>query len=359
MLRPLRYLLLPFAWLYGLVVMGRNLLFDAGVLRSRRFPLPVIAVGNLAVGGTGKTPHTEYLLRLLSDYRVAMLSRGYGRRTVGFALATDSGRASDIGDEPAQMHRKFPEVVVAVDENRREGIEILMREQDHPIEVIVLDDAFQHRYVRAGMNLLLTDYHRRFTHDFLMPVGRLREPASGKIRADIIIVTKCPENLSADEAARIRKEMALQAGQKMFFTTFGYGEAYPLFPQASPVAEQCPAGKPVLLVTGIAKPAPLRRYLEQTAAIVTELAFPDHHNFTTIDLRRMSDALASLPQDAVVVTTEKDAERLVEMSGLDNRLRRCLLVQPITVRFLFGQQEEFNQNILDYVAKDTRNCAVD
>lgn len=359
MLRPLRYLFLPFAWLYGLVVMGRNLLFDAGVLRSRRFPLPVIAVGNLAVGGTGKTPHTEYLLRLLSDFRVAMLSRGYGRRTVGFALATDSGRASDIGDEPAQMHRKFPEVVVAVDENRREGIEILMREQNHPIEVIVLDDAFQHRYVRAGMNLLLTDYHRRFTHDFLMPVGRLREPASGKKRADIIIVTKCPENLSADEAARIRKEMALQAGQKMFFTTFGYGEAYPLFPQAVPVAEQCLFGKPVLLVTGIAKPAPLRRYLEQTAASVMELAFPDHHNFITIDLRRMSDALASLPQDAVVVTTEKDAERLVEMSGLDNRLRRCLLVQPITVRFLFGQQEEFNQNILDYVAKDTRNCAVD
>ncbi len=359
MLRPLRYLLLPFAWLYGLVAMGRNLLFDAGVLRSRRFPLPVIAVGNLAVGGTGKTPHTEYLLRLLSDFRVAMLSRGYGRRTVGFALATDSGRASDIGDEPAQMHRKFPEVVVAVDENRREGIEILMREQNHPIEVIVLDDAFQHRYVRAGMNLLLTDYHRRFTHDFLMPVGRLREPASGKKRADIIIVTKCPENLSADEAARIRKEMSLQAGQKMFFTTFGYGEAYPLFPQAAPVAEQCLAGKSVLLVTGIAKPAPLRRFLEQTAASVTELAFPDHHNFTTIDLRRMSDALASLPQDAVVVTTEKDAERLVEMSGLDNRLRRCLLVQPITVRFLFGQQEEFNQNILDYVAKDTRNCAVD
>ena len=359
MLRPLRYLLLPFAWLYGLVVMGRNLLFDAGVLRSRRFPLPVIAVGNLAVGGTGKTPHTEYLLRLLSDFRVAMLSRGYGRRTVGFALATDSSRASDIGDEPAQMHRKFPEVLVAVDENRREGIEILMREQNHPIEVIVLDDAFQHRYVRAGMNLLLTDYHRRFTHDFLMPVGRLREPASGKKRADIIIVTKCPENLSADEAARIRKEMTLQAGQKMFFTTFGYGEAYPLFPQAVPVAEQCLAGKSVLLVTGIAKPAPLRRYLEQTAASVTELAFPDHHNFTTIDLRRMSDALASLPHDAVVVTTEKDAERLVEMSGLDNRLRRCLLVQPITVRFLFGQQEEFNQNILDYVAKDTRNCAVD
>lgn len=359
MLRPLRYLLLPFAWLYGLVVMGRNLLFDAGVLRSRRFPLPVIAVGNLAVGGTGKTPHTEYLLRLLSDFRVAMLSRGYGRRTVGFALATDSGRASDIGDEPAQMHRKFPEVVVAVDENRREGIEILMREQNHPIEVIVLDDAFQHRYVRAGMNLLLTDYHRRFTHDFLMPVGRLREPASGKKRADIIIVTKCPENLSADEAARIRKEMALQAGQKIFFTTFGYGEAYPLFPQSASVAEQCVSGKSVLLVTGIAKPAPLRRYLEQTAASVTELAFPDHHNFTTIDLRRMSDALASLPQDAVVVTTEKDSERLVEMSGLDNRLRRCLLVQPITVRFLFGQQEEFNQNILDYVAKDTRNCAVD
>lgn len=359
MLRPLRYLLLPFAWLYGLVVMGRNLLFDAGVLRSRRFPLPIIAVGNLAVGGTGKTPHTEYLLRLLSDFRVAMLSRGYGRRTVGFALATDSGRASDIGDEPAQMHRKFPEVLVAVDENRREGIEILMREQNHPIEVIVLDDAFQHRYVRAGMNLLLTDFHRRFTHDFLMPVGRLREPASGKKRADIIIVTKCPENLSADEAARIRKEMALQAGQKIFFTTFGYGEAYPLFPQSASVAEQCLVGKPVLLVTGIAKPAPLRRYLEQTAASVTELVFPDHHNFTTIDLRRMSDALASLPQDAVVVTTEKDAERLVEMSGLDNRLRRCLLVQPITVRFLFGQQEELNQNILDYVAKDTRNCAVD
>lgn len=359
MFRPLRYLLLPFAWLHGLVVMGRNLLFDVGVLRSRRFPLPIIAVGNLAVGGTGKTPHTEYLLRLLSDFSVAMLSRGYGRRTVGFALAADSGRASDIGDEPAQMHRKFPEVVVAVDENRREGIEILMREQNPPIEVVVLDDAFQHRYVRPGMNLLLTDYHRRFTHDFLMPVGRLREPASGKARADIIIVTKCPENLTPDEASQIRKEMALQAGQKIFFTTFGYGEPYPLFSQAATVSGQCLAGKPVLLITGIAKPAPLYRYLAQTSASIVELSYPDHHHFTTNDLRRMSDALASLPQDAVVVTTEKDAERLVEMSGLDNRLRQRLLVQPIVVRFLFGQQEEFNQNILDYVAKDSRNCAVD
>lgn len=359
MFRHLRYLLLPFAWLYGLVVMGRNLLFDAGVLRSRRFPLPVIAVGNLAVGGTGKTPHTEYLLRLLSDFRVAMLSRGYGRRTVGFALAADGGRASDIGDEPAQMHRKFPEVVVAVDENRCEGIDILMRERNRPIEVVVLDDAFQHRYVRAGMNLLLTDYHRRFTHDFLMPVGRLREPASGKKRADIIIVTKCPENLSVDEAVQIRREIAPQAGRRIFFTTFGYGRAYPLFPQTATVSEQSLVGNPVLLITGIAKPEPLRRHLCQTAASVAELSFPDHHNFSSIDLRRMSEALTSLPREAVAVTTEKDAERLVEMSGLDNRLRQRLLVQPVEVRFLFGQQEEFNQTILDYVAKDTRNSAMD
>ena len=321
--------------------------------------MPTICIGNITVGGTGKTPHTEYLIRLLKKkFRTAVLSRGYGRESKGYIKAAPMATMSQIGDEPFQIKNKFHDIDVAVCEKRVKGIELLAAERPAP-QVILLDDAFQHRYVRAGMNLLLTDYHRRFTHDFLMPVGRLREPASGKKRADIIIVTKCPENLSADEAVRIRKEMALQAGQKMFFTTFGYGEAYPLFPQSAPVVEQCLAGKPVLLVTGIAKPAPLRRFLEQTAASVTELAFPDHHNFTTIDLRRMSDALASLPQDAVVVTTEKDAERLVEMSGLDNRLRRCLLVQPITVRFLFEQQEEFNQNILDYVTKDTRNCAVD
>lgn len=359
MFHALRFLLLPFAWLYGLVVMGRNLLFDVGVLRSRRFPLPVIAVGNLAVGGTGKTPHTEYLLRLLAGFRVAMLSRGYGRRTVGFAMAADSSRASDIGDEPAQIYRKFPEVVVAVDENRCEGIDILMRLHGNPIEAVVLDDAFQHRYVRAGKNILLTDYHRRFTHDWLMPVGRLREPASGKARADIIIVTKCPECLSAVEAAAIGKEMALQAGQRLFFTTFGYGRAYPLYPSEATVTAESVAGNEVLLITGIAKPGPLRQHLAQTAIGITELAFPDHHNFTTVDLQRMSEALASLPQDAVAVTTEKDAERLKEMSGLDSRLRQRLLVQPVEVRFLFGQQEEFNQNILDYVAKDTRNSAVD
>ncbi len=188
--------LYPVSWLYGAVVIIRNKLFDWGLFRSKSFDVPVICVGNLSVGGTGKTPHTEYLIKLLHDkYQVAVLSRGYKRRTQGYVLATPQSTARTIGDEPYQMYTKFPSVTLAVDENRCHGIEKLLALKKPAVDVVLLDDAFQHRYVKPGLSILLTDYHRLFCDDALLPAGRLREPVSGKNRAQIIIVTKCPQDI--------------------------------------------------------------------------------------------------------------------------------------------------------------------
>lgn len=232
---PLFYLLLPLAWSYDAATRFRNYLFDRGFKREHTFPLPVITVGNLAVGGTGKTPHTEYLLRLLHEkHNMAMLSRGYRRRTHGYIRATATATAEDIGDEPLQIARKFPNVTVAVDANRCEGIERLMKQRDPKIDALVLDDAFQHRHVRAGLNILLTDYSRLYIDDYLLPAGRLREARGGSGRADIIIVTKCPPTLEADEFEGIARRLRLAREQRLFATTYDYATPSPSFRRPEP-----------------------------------------------------------------------------------------------------------------------------
>ena len=258
--------LYPASWLYGAVVMMRNKLFDWEVLQSKSFDIPIISVGNLAVGGTGKTPHTEYLIKFLcNQYKVAVLSRGYKRHTKGYVLATPESTARSIGDEPYQMHQKFPSVTVAVDEKRCHGIEKLLALQKPSIDVILLDDAFQHRYVKPGLSILLTDYHRLFCDDTLLPAGRLREPISGKNRAQIVIVTKCPQDIKPIDYNIITKRLNLYPYQQLFFSSFRYGNLQPVFPTMSPdtnaistnheVALSSLTNTDILLMTGIASPA--------------------------------------------------------------------------------------------------------
>ena len=269
--------LLPFSWLYGLGVKLRNQLFDMGVLKSKSYDIPVISVGNITVGGTGKTPHTEYLVRLLSKkYKVAVLSRGYKRKSKGFLLATPDTPVEQIGDEPFQMKRKFPDIYVAVDKDRCHGIERLCDKSVAPdLDVIILDDAYQHRYVKPGVNILLVDYHRMIVEDRLLPAGRLREPKEGKNRANIVIVTKCPHDIKPMGIRVISKALNLYPYQKLYFSTFRYREMIPLFDkQASRrTLDQLAENEQVLLLTGIAMPEQMNIQLISLRCLFVTIIF--------------------------------------------------------------------------------------
>ena len=354
--------LLPLSWLYGLGVGFRNLLFEMGILKSRPYSTPVISVGNITVGGTGKTPHVEYLIRLLKDRaKVAVLSRGYKRKTSGFVLAGDDATVRTIGDEPYQMKTKFPDITVAVDKKRTRGIEKLTSgDYVKDIDVILLDDAFQHRYVKPGINILLVDYHRLIIYDKLLPAGRLREPVVSKNRADIVIVTKCPKDLRPMEFRVITKAMSLYPYQQLFFSTHEFETLRPVFPTA-PNAEitqtlsESLADKNVLLLTGIASPEQMLIDLKNYAKEVTPLAFSDHHDFKKKDVDRINEAFNALPSPKLIVTTEKDETRLKQVEGLSDEVKSRLYVLPIKIQILLDQENTFNQSIINYVRKNSRN----
>ena len=354
--------LLPLSWLYGLGVGFRNLLFEMGILKSRPYSTPVISVGNITVGGTGKTPHVEYLVRLLKDHaKVAVLSRGYKRKTSGFVLAGDDATVRTIGDEPYQMKTKFPDITVAVDKKRTRGIEKLTSgDYVKDIDVILLDDAFQHRYVKPGINILLVDYHRLIIYDKLLPAGRLREPVVSKNRADIVIVTKCPKDLRPMEFRVITKAMSLYPYQQLFFSTHEFETLRPVFPTA-PNAEitqtlsESLADKNVLLLTGIASPEQMLIDLKNYAKEVTPLAFSDHHDFKKKDVDRINEAFNALPSPKLIVTTEKDETRLKQVEGLSDEVKSRLYVLPIKIQILLDQENTFNQSIINYVRKNSRN----
>ena len=349
--------LYPVSWIYGAVVTVRNKLFDWGFLRSKSFGVPVICIGNLSVGGTGKTPHTEYLIKLLRDnYHVAVLSRGYKRHSRGYVLATPQSTARSIGDEPYQMHTKFPSVTLAVDENRCHGIEQLLSIKEPSIEVVLLDDAFQHRHVKAGMNILLTDYHRLLCDDVLLPAGRLREPACGKNRAQIVIVTKCPDDIKPIDFNIITKRLHLYPYQQLYFSRFRYGSLLPLFPEKTKERISCTGSEQVLLVTGIASPAPLVEEVESYTPDVNLLEFGDHHDFGEKDLQLIEEQFARLKEGkSLIITTEKDATRLKNHPALSETLKPYIYVLPIEIEFLQNQQYIFNQNIIGYVRTYSRN----
>ena len=346
----------PLSWFYGLGVRFRNTLFETGFLKSRSFSIPVISVGNITVGGTGKTPHVEYLIRLLQDHsRVAVLSRGYKRKSHGFQIANESSTARTIGDEPFQMKQKFPKVIVAVDKNRVHGIEAL-NQKYQDIDVILLDDAFQHRYVKPGINILLVDYHRLIIYDTLLPAGRLREPLTGKNRADMVIITKCPKDLKPMEYRVITKAMDLYPYQQIFFTTLEYGELTPLFKKEAPTVNLDKLrDHNVLLLTGIASPRQMKEDLTPVVSKLSMLSFPDHHAFSQKDIEQISSEFAKLPSPKCIITTEKDAARFIGLEGLSNEIKENIYILPVRITFMLNQEEKFNENIIGYVRKNSRN----
>ena len=350
--------LIPLSWLYGIGVGFRNQLFNIGLLKQHDYDIPIISVGNITVGGAGKTPHVEYLIRLLKDkVKVAVLSRGYKRKTHGYVLANDSSTVTDIGDEPYQMKQKYQDVHIAVDKKRVDGIAHITGDAEtNDTDVILLDDAFQHRYVKAGINILLVDYHRLIIYDKLLPAGRLREPQSGKNRADIVIITKCPKDLKPMEFRVLTKAMNLYPYQSLYFTTIEYESLTPLFAkEKSTIEKEALEDKHVMLITGIASPKQIIIDLKPHVKEMTTLAFSDHHQFKSKDIMKINETFNAIKGEKIIVTTEKDATRLEQLDGLSEEVKQNLYVLPIKVKFMINQEEEFNDKIIDYVRKNSRN----
>ncbi len=329
----------------------RNWLFDVGVLRQHSFAIPVISVGNLTVGGSGKTPHVEYLIRLLyKDFKVAVLSRGYKRKSAGFVLATEKTPVQDVGDEPFQMKKKFPGVYVAVDKNRSHGIKSLLNDGcTKDVEVILLDDAYQHRYVKRGLNILLTDYHRLVIYDRLLPAGRLREPESTKNRADIVIVTKCPRDTDLMEQAMMRNMLRLRPYQKLFFTTVTYRALQPFNGGNEVELSAITKNHNVLLVLGIALPQQVETDIAYYTNKVRAIRYDDHHQFTSADILHINRTFNRMAEPKMIITTEKDAGRLRCIEEINFTFADRLYVLPIKVKFLQGRQSEFNNIVRTYI----------
>ncbi len=344
-LRSFRILLFPFALIYGAIIITRNLFYDKGWLKSGGFNIPVIGVGNLSVGGTGKSPMVENLAGLLKDrYKVATLSRGYKRRTKGYILAGENSTALEIGDEPMQFHINHPEIAVAVGEERIEAIPQLLFDRPDT-QVIILDDAFQHRSIKAGLNILLTEYNNLYSRDFFLPTGDLRDQPSSAKRADIIVVTKCKPELSEAEAQSIRRELDLLPNQHLFFTTIRYGSPYHLVTRENKFINR---DMEVLLVCGIANPEPLKKYLHEEALTYEACYYNDHHIFSIDDLQEIRSRFQVLDaKEKMIITTEKDAVRLVKFG--DELKDIPFYVLPISVSFLFAETKRFNELIINFI----------
>lgn len=303
-----RLLLFPFAILYDMVTSIRNWLFNINVLKSTSFKIPVIAVGNLNVGGTGKTPQIEYLIRLLkNDYQLAVVSRGYKRKTKGFQIVNKLHTAEDVGDEPLQFYKKFKEITVAVDSDRTNGIQQLLKSKNPP-NIVLLDDAFQHRKVKAKIYILLTQYNDLYTDDFMLPTGNLRESKRGAKRADYIIVTKCPLNLTLKQRNKIIKKLKPKKHQKILFSTISYNT---VLKGKEKLLVSDLKDKQVVLVTGIANPNPLLNYLATKNIQFKHLQYPDHHYFSESDLANIQQTFDKITtKNKIILTTEKDYTRL-------------------------------------------------
>lgn len=345
-----KILLYPFAILYGLVTGLRNRLYDWKVLKSTSFDTHTICIGNLAVGGTGKTPHVEHLIRLLrQDYKVATLSRGYKRKTSGFKLADDTSTADDIGDEPLQYKSKFENVIVSVDASRVNGVKKLLS-LEAPPSVVLLDDAFQHRAIRCGLNIVVSEYSHLYLNDCLMPAGRLRESRKGIARADIIVISKTPEKTTAIEIRNILKDIRALPHQRVFFSWLKYGELY-AFDKPSEIMDTLNElyRFRVVAFTGIGNPGPMLTYLKEYSADVMHIPFADHHNYTEADLRAIADKFQAIEGgNKILVTTEKDAMRLMKPDLVNIANKLPLYILPIEVDFK-DKTQEFNETILNYV----------
>ena len=338
----LKYILLkPLSVLYGIGVGLRNKLFDLGIFHSHKCGLTTISVGNITVGGTGKTPHAEYLLEYLSKrVSTAYLSRGYKRSTAGFKIADEKSTASTIGDEAYQIYRKFENVTVAVDGNRINALKKLQQHKAEP-KVVVLDDAYQHRKLHPDLNILLIDYNRLTYRDLMLPLGELRESSENTDRADIIIFTKCPDTMQPVDMLSTRTQINPFPYQTLYYTSLSYGEPKGLFTDKKIELY----GKEVLLITGIAQPQHLHKHLEQYASLITALKYPDHHRFTSYDIQEIAEDYEGLANgNRVIITTEKDAARLISME-IPESIKNDIYTIGIEIEFLFNGKQNFNAQI--------------
>ncbi len=357
MKKLLIFLTAPISVFYFFVVICRNLLFDYGILRQQSFNIPVICVGNLSAGGTGKTPHTEYIARLLlnENFQVAILSRGYKRKTKGFLVVKETHTYLDVGDEPCMYKKHFSgtNLIVAVDSNRRRGIAKLIAENPR-LQVIILDDAFQHRYVKAGLNIILTDFFKPYFKDCILPFGTLREPLSGLKRADAVVITKSPVEISEAVRNDFLKKCRLNSHQHLFFSHFSYSKPVSLTNEST--VELKPDETTVFLFTGIANPKPLEEYLRSCCQNLIHASFPDHHAYTMHEIQKILNNFdAHFSTNKMLVTTEKDMMRLQNHEIRQQIAQYPVFCIPVSVVPDINDKENFNKLILDYVRKNQRN----
>lgn len=352
-----KLLLYPLSAIYGLIISIRNLMYDYKIFKSTEFEIPVISIGNITVGGTGKTPHTEYLVELLNkQFRVATISRGYKRNTKGYLEVDQNSLASNVGDEPLQIKTKFTGVQVVVDEKRVHAIEkIQNQEPDKLPDVILLDDAFQHRSVTPGINILLIDFNRPINKDHLLPYGRLREAHWQMRRANVIIYTKCPEEISPITRRIIMKDVNLRPYQLLFFTTMRYQPLQPVFPEDAITTPELSGKMSVLLVTGIANPEHLQKYISRFTEDIQEVKFADHHKFSNADIQQIEQKFGEISSSGkIIITTEKDSMRLKDLN-LSTQLKKYLFYIPLKIKFLDSEGKHFDDKIVTYVRENKSN----
>ncbi|MCC6410748.1 MAG: tetraacyldisaccharide 4'-kinase [Saprospiraceae bacterium] len=344
----IRILLLPLSMLYGIGVGLRLLMYRIGIVRSVKFSMPVISVGNLSVGGAGKSPHIEYLLRWLGDYlEVAVLSRGYGRKSMGYLPVTIIDTAEQVGDEPLQFKRKFPEVPIAVSESRALGVPELVK-RNPELQVVLLDDAFQHLAVTPGLNILLTEFKKPFTRDWLLPSGRLREWRAGYRRADIIVVSKCPPELTAEQRRKLIREIDPFPRQRVYFSRYRYGLPYDML--RPDVRRPLDATTDVLLLSAIANTDYLLDYMATSVLSAKTMEFEDHHNYDLadlVDVQRRFESMIS--PNKIIVTTEKDAARLEPHHKFFFENNLPVFVLPVEVAFCDNDEVEFQEDVRGFL----------
>lgn len=356
----MKYIFLyPLSWIYGFVVYIRNQMYDLGMLKTREFEVPVISIGNITVGGTGKTPQVEYLVELLKDkYEVATLSRGYKRKTKGFRLVETTSMATEVGDEPLQIKNHYPSITVSVCENRVTGVEKLLGGSNPKIpDVVILDDAFQHRKITAGISILLIDYNRQISEDVLLPAGRLREGVAQMRRANIIVFTKCPNEVTPIMRRILQKDVRLKPYQSLFFTALEHGEIAPVFDgPALDNSFYTSKNWSLLILTGIASPGMMYNHLKKIAQKAEIISFPDHYYFSVSDIQSVMQKFEALNTSRkIIVTTEKDVMRIKDLPNLPAEFTRNLYYLPVKVKFLDEGENEFNKKILNYVGENKSN----
>jgi tetraacyldisaccharide 4'-kinase len=350
MIKFLRLLLFPFSLIYGFIILLRNKLYDWGIFKSVSFDLPIICIGNLVVGGAGKTPATEYLVRLLADYKIAILSRGYGRKTKGFILADATATVQTIGDEPLQYYQKFKHITVAVCEDRVTGINFLKDSHD----VILLDDAYQHRAVKAGFNILLFEFEKLLRRQLLLPAGNLREHLSNYDRANAVLITKSPSPVNIVDQIEIRRKIDLTLEQRISFSSISYASPIHVLDNEAITNKEL-ENKTIFVLTGIANPKPLHIYLEKFSDSIAKFEFADHYDFKVQDINGLIKAFKDHPaKEKIIITTEKDSKRLLTGEIKDLLLNLPIFYLPIEIELASKDKLTFDQNILNYVANAKR-----